>query len=80
MEPVPAKSEPVQFCGCVGFYVVVRAKSKLPPKQSAGKKCGTVPAKSELPPKQSAKKIMWKIWRELVSHYFPADCFGIDFF
>ncbi len=37
VEPVPAKSEPVQLCGCVGFYVVVFAKSELPPKQSAGK-------------------------------------------
>ncbi len=26
------------------------------------------------------RKIMWKIWRKLVLHYFPADCFGIDFF
>ncbi len=37
VEPVPAKSEPVQLCGCVGFAVVVPAKSDLPPKQSAGK-------------------------------------------
>jgi hypothetical protein len=37
VEPVPAKSEPVQLCGCVGFLVVVPAKSELPPKQSAGK-------------------------------------------
>ncbi len=36
MEPVPAKSEPVQLCGCVGFFVVVPAKSELSPKQSAG--------------------------------------------
>ncbi len=21
---------------------------------------------------------MWKIWRELALHYFPADCFGIE--
>ncbi len=37
VEPVPAKSEPVQLCGCVGFFVVVPTKSELPPKQSAGK-------------------------------------------
>jgi hypothetical protein len=37
VEPVPAKSEPVQLCGCVGFFVVVPAKSELPPKQSTGK-------------------------------------------
>ena len=32
MEPVPAKSELVQLCGCVVFFVVVPAKSELPPK------------------------------------------------
>ncbi len=25
------------------------------------------------------QKLMWEIWRELALHYFPADCFGIDF-
>ncbi len=35
--PVPAKSEPVQLCGCFGFFDVVLAKSELPPKQSAVK-------------------------------------------
>ncbi len=56
VEPVPAKSEPVQLCGCVVFFVVVPAKSELPQKKSTGTYCGTVPAKSELPPKQSAGK------------------------
>ncbi len=32
VEPVPAKSESVQLCGCVVFFVVVPAKSELPPK------------------------------------------------
>jgi hypothetical protein len=36
VEPVHAKSEPVQLRGCVGFFVVVPTKSELPPKQSAG--------------------------------------------
>jgi hypothetical protein len=26
------------------------------------------------------RKIIGKIWRELLLHYFLADCFGIDFF
>jgi hypothetical protein len=32
-----SKSEPVQLCGCVGFFVMVPAKSELLPRQSAGK-------------------------------------------
>jgi hypothetical protein len=43
LEPVPAKSEPVQLCGCVSFFVVVPAKSELPPKQSVGKNVEQIP-------------------------------------
>ncbi len=32
-----AKSEPVQLCGCVVFFIVVPTKSELPPKLFAGK-------------------------------------------
>jgi hypothetical protein len=32
LELVPAKSEPLQLCCCVGFFVVVPTKSELPPK------------------------------------------------
>ncbi len=75
-----AKSEPVQLCGCVGFFVVVPAKSELPPKQFAGKLCGASSRQIWAASKTIFRKIIWKLWREFTPHYFAEDCFGIDFF
>jgi hypothetical protein len=32
------------------------------------------------PPENNMEPVPAKIWQELGLHYFPADCFGVDFF
>ncbi len=75
VEPVPAKSEPVQLCGCVGFCCCgsrqIWAASKIIRRKIMWNSSRQIWAAS----KTICWKIMWKIWRELVLHYFPSGLF-----